>query len=71
MHHAHQDPDECVVRSAAPTSAANLASLLGGLGVISPSQTAAIIVTPAEEILPISAAVIIRSDRPDSPPPRS
>jgi hypothetical protein len=71
MHHAHQDPNECVLRNAAPTSTATLASLVAGLGLISPAQTFSAIVSPAERIPPVSAAVILRSDRPDSPPPRS
>ncbi|HEY3043313.1 MAG TPA: hypothetical protein VGJ39_04780 [Vicinamibacterales bacterium] len=71
MHHAHQNPGECVVRSAAPASTVTLASLIGSLGVIAPVQTTSTIVVPGELILPASAAVILRSDRPDSPPPRS
>ena len=71
MHHAHQDPNECVLRNAAPTSTATLASLVAGLGLISPAQTISAIVSSAELIPPMSSAVILRSDRPDPPPPRS
>ena len=71
MHHAHQDPNECVLRNAAPTSTATFASLVAGLGLISPAQTISATISPAELIPSMHAAVILRSDRPDSPPPRS
>jgi hypothetical protein len=69
MHH-HQDTGECVVRSAAPVPAATLASLIGAVGVMPPVQTTSPAILPSRRLLPIAAAVIIRSERPHPPPPR-
>jgi hypothetical protein len=44
---------------------------MGGLGMISIAETTFTIVVSAEVLPPTAAAVIFRSDRPDSPPPRS
>jgi len=70
MHHAHQDPNECVLRSAAPASTAVLAAMMGGVGVIPPVQVTATPVVPADLISALPTAVIVRTERPESPPPR-
>jgi hypothetical protein len=71
MHHAHQDPNECVLRSAAPASTVTLAAMMGGVGVIPPVQVASTTVVPADLISALPSAIISRAERPESPPPRS
>jgi hypothetical protein len=71
MHHAHQDPNECVLRSAAPAATVTLASMMGGIGVIPPVQVTSTAIVPADLIPALPAAVISRAERPESPPPRS
>lgn len=70
MHQAQRDSDECVVRSAAPVPAATLASLINVAGVIPPVPISATKALPAEWIPALHADVIVRSGRPESPPPR-
>jgi len=70
MHHAHQDPNECVLRNAAPVSTITLASMIGGVGVMPPVQTTSVAVVPADLIPALPALVLSRSERPESPPPR-
>jgi hypothetical protein len=78
MHGKHQDhigtqpdPDECVLRSGSPAADVTLVSLMGGNGLIPPAQTTFATAVSSELVLPLSPEVIFRSDRPESPPPRS
>ena len=72
MHHGHDGTDTtCKMRSACGRSDAALLTLAGGLGVL-PSAT--ISVTPFDPgaiLGPISASTVLRSKRPESPPPRA
>jgi hypothetical protein len=70
MHHAHQDPNECVLRNAAPASPVTFAAMMGGVGVIPPVQVVSTTVAPADLIPALPSAVISRAERPESPPPR-
>ena len=78
MHGRHQDhsqtgqnADDCVLRSGTPASDVTLMSLIGGSGLMPPARTTPEVILTAEPILPVSATVILRSERPESPPPRS
>jgi hypothetical protein len=78
MHGKHQDhadtqpgPDECVLRSGSPASDVTLVSLISGIGLIPPAQATFATVATNELVLPLSAEVVFRSNRPESPPPRS
>jgi hypothetical protein len=78
MHGRHQDhtrtqpdPDDCVLRSGSPASDVTLMSLMGAIGLIPPPQATFVTVVSNEFVVPLSAAVTFRSDRPESPPPRS
>jgi len=70
MHHAHQDAGECVLKNAAAVSTVTLASMIGGVGVVPPVQAASTAVVPTDLIPGLPPAVISRSERPESPPPR-
>jgi hypothetical protein len=65
------DPDDCVMRSADPASNVTLTSLFGGIGLIPPVQTLLTTDVTAETVVPLQAAVLLRSVPPDSPPPKS
>jgi len=72
-HHAttKQDPHDCAIRSTDPASDVTLTSLIGGLGLIPPSQNVVATDVTSEAVVSVPAAVLIQPVSPDSPPPRS
>jgi len=76
MHGSHhhtttkQDPHDCAIRSADPASDVTLTSLIGGLGLLPPSQIAVATDVISEAVVPVPAAVLVQPVSPDSPPPK-
>jgi hypothetical protein len=66
-----QKAPDCVIRSGSPAPEATLASLFVGIGVVPPTQSAAAADLTVESLSALPAPVLLRSERPDSPPPRS
>ncbi len=71
MHRSHQGKRECVLKTAVGTMDTALLSLLGSLGLIQPRQKILTSIVVAESIVPATAVVVARPDRPESPPPRA
>jgi hypothetical protein len=77
MHGKHHHPGateqqtrDCALGSGNPVSDATLTSLLGGIGLIPPPQAPIPMDAARQPVRVLPAAEILRSDRPDSPPPR-
>ena len=76
MHGSHhhtaptQDPHDCAMRSADPSSNVTLTSLIGGLGLMPPTQIAVATDVISEAVVPVPAAVLVQPVSPDSPPPK-
>jgi hypothetical protein len=70
MHRAHTDAHECVVMNADTVSAAPLVSLMGTIGLVPSPIPEPMIAAASEAVVPASADVDSRSERPDSPPPK-
>jgi hypothetical protein len=76
MHGSHhhpttkQDPHDCAMRSADPVSDVMLTSLIGGLGLIPPSQIAVAATVTSEAVVSVPALVLVQPVSPDSPPPK-
>jgi hypothetical protein len=80
MHGRHQnhrsetkpdhDAHDCVLRSGSPASDATLASLFAGIGLLPHSEPAPAAGIASESIAAVASSVLLRTDRPDSPPPR-
>ena len=71
MHHTKEGERTCKMRGVRTGSDASIIALAGGLGAL-PLQTAAVSIFDLGDLLrsaPRSA--ILRSDRPESPPPRA
>ena len=65
-----ENPDDCVLSSGSQPAIPTLASIISGIGLIPPAPATDITVVARELILQELSAVILRSDRPESPPPR-
>jgi hypothetical protein len=76
MHGSHhhtatkQDPHDCAMRSADPSPDVTLTSLIGGLGLMPPSQIAVTTNVTSEAVVAVRAAVLFQPVSPDSPPPK-
>jgi hypothetical protein len=71
MHHTKQGKRQCVLDKASSSSSFVLMSLLGNTGVMPPTQATNFQAVAAESIPAVTRALASRSDRPESPPPRS
>jgi len=71
MHHGDDDDSTCKMRSVCFPSDTALIMLSGGVGVL-PSATISVTgFGPGSILLPIRSVAVLRSDRPQSPPPRA
>jgi hypothetical protein len=71
MHHTREGARECVLKSGSSASDTALLSLVGSLGLVPDAQTIDAPTIAAQFAPPTNALAIARSDRPESPPPRS
>jgi hypothetical protein len=71
MHHHDDDDATCKMRSVCGPSDAALILLSGGLGVLPRPTISVTGFGPGRILLPIRSVAILRSDRPESPPPRA
>jgi hypothetical protein len=77
MHGKHTDHEstgkpapDCAMRSGNAATEATLASIFIGIGLVPPAQIAALAEPTLESIPALPAPVLLRAERPDSPPPR-
>jgi hypothetical protein len=71
MHHGDASDSTCKMRSACSRSDAALLTLTGGLGVLPEPTVGVIAFDPGAAIAAVAVSTVVRSDRPDSPPPRA
>jgi hypothetical protein len=71
MHHGGEEDRTCKMRSACSRSDAALLTLAGGLGVLPTATTTVTAFDPGDVVSALSPSARLRTDRPESPPPRA
>lgn len=72
MHHTREGGKHCVMRSACTSSTAALLTLVGSVGLLPSSASSSVDVLAVSGSAPLFAsAAIVRSELPESPPPRA
>jgi hypothetical protein len=71
MHHTREGKRTCEMRNACSSDNAALLSLAGGTGLPATANSIVVRDSAVDRIAPVPSITLARSDRPDSPPPRS
>jgi hypothetical protein len=71
MHHGGHGDTTCKMRSACGRPDAALLTLAGGIGILPSATTSVTAFDPGAILTPITASAVLRSQPPESPPPRA
>ena len=71
MHHTTAGKRECKMRNTCGAADAALMALAGGVGVLPAATSVVNAFDFCDRIVGLAATAILRTDRPDAPPPRA
>jgi hypothetical protein len=71
MHHTKEGERTCKMRAVCAGTDASLVALAGGLGVMPPATVSVSVFVLGDLPNPAAQSAILRTDRPESPPPRA